>query len=228
MPWLPTTAAHKFLLFWIFVYPIFALGVSIALIWFGPKEAYGPAACYLNPKYHEEYSTIRMLVHITPAGVWTRAEVQISGTHTDAYAEINLVTKEVNTASTAMFGNSYAKPPAAYAHPVPLTQAEALTWLGHAGADMTNQKVQDDASELMMILNGIPHHGLAGLTPTYYDYILRASEYYLPAIWFVKSLMVTWLAIWIVGIIAYWRIDRRIQPSQPTSIDQSASTQAND
>jgi len=197
---------------WMSVFPVLAIIVSVGLMWHGPKEAHGPAVCYLNPSQDDTYSIIRVEAYISPEGGWTHATLDISATESSptASAEVDLTLMNVISAYPYTWGSDEINnPPPAYAQPQPLADAEVLTWLGHAGADISKATVQDGAAELATIIRTIPQHSLENLTPTHYEYTLRASVIYLPAIWFVKALVTFWFVVWILGFLLIWRIHRK-------------------
>lgn len=214
----PSFKLFYWVLAWMSVFPVMAVIVSGALFWFGPKVAHGPAACYLNPTHHNEFSTIKALAYINHAGAWTHAVLEIHATDSSTYAgaEIDLLSMNVISAYSDFWGSGQvnASPPV-YAQPHPLTEAEVLMWLGYVDADISQTSVQDSAVELATILRTIPKHGLAGLTPKHFEYVSRGIVTYWPAIWFVNTVLVFWFVVWVLGFGLLWRM-RRKDPSNQT------------
>jgi hypothetical protein len=203
----------RFLFIWGVQLPVTAIVVSILLLWVGPKEPYGPWVCYLSAPYDSGIGILRVEAYATRA-VWTRAVVEIhaedSRTRDCARAEVDLISAKVSTAYPFIWGGYDPNPPSlVYAEPRPLNQGEVLAWFGFVGADVDGLDIQDLASELASIIEGIPQHGLLNLTPTHFEYTNRSAGTRMPAVWFMKSLLIFWLVVWLAGFVCFFVIKRR-------------------
>jgi hypothetical protein len=156
-----------------------------------------------------------MEAHDTGPGVWTHVYVRIMADTSDAYAEVDLNKMQVVTASPESFGNSYQSPPPAYSGPVPLTDAEVLSWFGFAGIDTTKQSTIDEAAELASIIATIPSHGMTSIPTSHLTCVERAAPIYGPEHWLIKTVVGFWLMVWVLGFVVHivvWRRRGRAAP----------------
>lgn len=199
----PVLSPLALTLTWAVAVPLFAILSSAVVLKNGPQTMWSPALVYLYPpSWHTDY-VIQMEAHGTGPGVWTHVYVRIMADTSDAYAKVDLNKMQVMTASPASFGNSYQAPPPAYPSPVPLTDAEVLSWFGFAGIDTTKQSTIDESAELASIIATIPSHGMTSIPTSHLTCVERAAPIYGPEHWLIKTVVGFWLIVWVLGFVVH-------------------------
>ncbi len=204
-----------FVLMWTLLLPGPSCFVSGILAWVGPKTQYPNHSLELKPIQSGEYISVS-LGHSAGMGIGVGASssLNVEGNNSQyEYLEIDPVAMTYEDWSS---NPSPTTQPSAATHSgpgtKPLDRQAILDTLNRAGADITKTHVINEADEVLTIIRGIPTVGLNNLSTTYFSQSYYNYSHDEPAGWFVLLLLLAWIAVWIGGLVMFFRVRKKQLP----------------
>ncbi len=204
----------EFSILWTLFLLLLALPMSIVILMYGPKTMVPTPWLTLIPNSSGQYQEVTIYTHHPPP----LSEVDVTFRGLDAPNSINpgpyvdiRVQLPAMTYHAGYFSGVTSPPPGNGPLNVPLNSVAVLDLLECVGANKTHQDVKDEADELLTIIRASTTQGVAGYMPMHFTANITNSGYEVPAMWFLVSLLIFWILVWVAGMVKHARIRTKWQ-----------------